>query len=191
MPDTLLALEVAIAHGDLAEIATLLDREPDLLEAHFPANVGLTPLMWACRNRRDSVVRELLARGASVDVTNPSEPTGDGGNTALWFTAQGPAEGTVTIAEWLLDRGAQINTPCEHGTTAFHMAVAWVHLDLVQALLSRGADPGLRDERGETALDTARRNFQWCTDQKALEPNAQKFFQRVPRMIAFLERIMA
>ena len=190
MTDTLLALEVAIVHGDLAEVSTLLDREPDLLAAHFPANVGLTPLMWACRNRRDSVVLALLARGASVDATNTSEPGGDGGNTALWFTAQGPAEGTVAIASWLLDRGAQIDRRCEYGSTAFYMAVSWVHLDLVQSLLGRGADPGLRDERGETALDMARRNFQWCADQTALEPDARKFFQRVPRMIAFLERIM-
>ena len=156
---SLRSLELAIARDDFAAAVALLDRQPELLNARFPENIGLTPLMWACRKRREPVVRELLARGAEVHLTNTLEPNGDGGNTALWFTAQGPTEGTVPIARRLVDGGATLDTRCEHGTTALFMAAAWCHLDLVQFLLFCGADPKLTDARGLTPLESLRQNI--------------------------------
>ncbi|MES2309079.1 MAG: hypothetical protein V4507_09485 [Verrucomicrobiota bacterium] len=39
------ALELAIAHGDTAEVIELLDQNPHFLSIHFEENIGLTPLM--------------------------------------------------------------------------------------------------------------------------------------------------
>jgi ankyrin repeat protein len=117
------SLELAIAHGDTAETKMLLDGYPELLDIRFEENIGLTPLMWACRNRHITIVELLLERGASVRETNFREVSGDGGNSPLWFTAQGPLPGTVPIGRLLTQAGAEIDQTGEHGTTAFFMAV--------------------------------------------------------------------
>lgn len=188
MSDFLHSLEIAIAQDDFPGAVALLDQHPELVNARFPENIGLTPLMWACRNRRDPLVGELLARGAAVDPVNTLEPTGDGGNTALWFTAQGPADGAVPIARRLIDGGAALDTRCEHGTTALFMAASWVHLDLVQFLLDRGADPTLADVHGLTPLESLRRNDERFAGQPNLHPHQTRFLALAPPVIALLER---
>lgn len=182
-------LELAIAHGDTAEVLHLLDNHPELLNINFPENVSLTPLMWACRNRHTTIVDILLKRRAAVNVTNTEESRKIGGNTALWFTAQGAFPGTVPIARKLLDHGAEIDTQCEQGTTAFCMAVSWVHMELVQFLLSRGADPFIKNSAGRTPLQEIQKDYEWSQQQEAKTDDMKRFGFRAPRMIAFLENL--
>ncbi len=188
-PPPVRALELAIAHGDTAEVALLLDAEPGLIATPFPENVGLTPLMWACRNRHATIVELLLARGADTNAVNPVAANGDGGNTALWFTAQGAAPGGVPIARLLLDHGAPLDAAGERGTTPFFMAVTWVHMELVQFLLSRGADPLLVDAEGTTPLQAIRQRHAWLQSQTSKTDEMKQLGFRTPRMIAFLERL--
>jgi len=184
------SLELAIAHGDTAEVEHLVKHHPELVEIHFPENIGLTPLMWACRNRHAAIVELLLARGANIHATNfKDEQSGDGGNTALWFTAQGAYPGTVPIARLLVAHGAEINTRCEHGTTAFYMAVDWVHMELVQFLLAHGADPSIPNLKGRTPLDQIRKDFEWVKNQENKTGDMKRFELRAPLMIAFLEKL--
>ncbi len=189
MNSSIRALELAIAHGDTAEVVHLLDEHPELLNSHFPENIGLTPLMWACRNRHTTITDILLQRGAMIETKNPVASNGDGGNTALWFTAQGSFPGTVPIAQLLLDHGANINTQCEQGTTAFYMAASWVHMELVQFLLSRGANPFIENTNGRTPLQEVRKDFEWLQTQETKTEDMKRFGYRAPRMIAFLENL--
>jgi ankyrin repeat protein len=182
-------LELAIAHGDTAEVTQLLDAYPELLNIHFPENIGLTPLMWACRNRHTTVVELLLERGSPVNVINTQENENEGGNTALWFTAQGASPGTVPVARLLLDHGADIDTRCEQGTTAFYMAASWVHMELVQFLLLHGADPKIKNNEGRTALQQVRKDYEWLQTQKTKTEDMKRFGFRAPRMIAYLEKL--
>lgn len=183
------ALELAIAHGDTKDVAEQLDAEPGLISIRFSENIGLTPLMWACRNRHVTLVELLLDKGSEVDAVNQVEPNGDGGNSALWFAAQGSAPGNVPLARLLLERGAQINARGEHGTTPFYMAVAWVHMELVQFLLARGADPSLADAQGATPLEALRQGLARLQSQEKRDDDMKRFAQRAPRMIAFLEKL--
>ena len=116
------------------------------------------PIHSAARMRDvESVQRELNA-GVDVDVLNSQAANGDGGNTALWFAAQGPPPTGFEIARLLIDAGAEIDRQCEHGRTALQMAAAWGHLDVVQLLIEHGADPTIRDDEGMTPSEFAMRS---------------------------------
>jgi ankyrin repeat protein len=95
-------------------------------------------------------VQRELDNGVDVDVPNGRAANGDGGNTALWFAAQGPPPSGLEVARLLITAGAEINRRCEHGRTALQMAAAWGHLDVVQLLIENGADTTIRDDEGMT-----------------------------------------
>jgi ankyrin repeat protein len=110
------------------------------------------PIHSAARTRDIKTVQQELDEGVEVDVLNGRATNGDGGNTALWFAAQGPDAGGLEVARLLIHAGANINRQCEHGRTALHMAAAWGHLDVVQLLLENGADASISDDKGMTPL---------------------------------------
>jgi ankyrin repeat protein len=117
------------------------------------------PIHSAARMRDVEAVRRELAAGVDVDVVNGRAENGDGGNTALWFAAQGPWPGGVDAARVLIEAGADVNKRCEHGRTALHMAAAWGHADVARLLLKNGADPTIVDEEGMAPLDVARHGY--------------------------------
>ena len=114
------------------------------------------PIHSSARMRNVEAVRTELAKGVAVDVLNGKAPNGDGGNTALWFAAQGPLPYGLAVVEVLVAAGAAVNRQCEHGRTALHMASAWGHLDVVRYLLDHGADPTIKADKEGTPAEMAR-----------------------------------
>ena len=99
---------------------------------------GSTALLLAVRNGHLDVVQALLAAGANVNDT-----LGDG-NSAL---VMGTHSGHRKLAAFLLDKGADPNA-AGAGYTALHAAVLMDDLELVKALLARGANPNARLTKG-------------------------------------------
>ncbi len=142
---------------------------------------GATPLLRATMAADAEIVRTLLSAGADVNVNamgltpflvaagvGPGHVGGTG--LAAEYSAGGPVN--VELMDLLLEHGADVNDQvtgtrtysmritrapsANEGRTALHMAVENGDPDLVRFLLAEGADPGIADAEGFTAVDLAR-----------------------------------
>jgi uncharacterized protein len=160
----------AIRHGDAGQVRALLTADPSLHDARTPE--GATPVQWAvytqhpelapillgtrapdffeaCALGRTERVADLL--DADPSLVNAHSPDGF---TGLGFACffRHPA-----LAVLLLDRGAEPSLAARNalGVAPLHSAVASKVTELVELLLSRGANPNARDSSGMTPLHTA------------------------------------
>lgn len=136
------ALTVALRDGQL-RVADVLLHAPGL-EVDAPNAVGETPLMMAALKGHLDAARQLLERGARLEKQ---------GWTPLHYAATGPSTPLVLL---LLDKGARVDVRSPNGSTPLMMAARYGQDSSVDALLSRGADPRLRNERDMNASDFAR-----------------------------------
>lgn len=184
-----LELEHAIYYGDYHLLVSIIENQPEMLNVRFEANLSLTPLMWACRNRRDSMVDYLLSKGALVNERDRLSEKGEGSNTALWYTAQGSSTGNVNIAKKLIDSGAEIDAICEFGTTALFMAASWFHLDLVQFLIDKGANHQLKDIQGRSIVEMLKEDLVRIESLDTRNDDEERYLDSMPRMINFFEAL--
>jgi len=145
--------------GRNQEVVQLLIENGADIEAENCANS--TPLFCVCDTGYLDMVKLLVDKGAEVDS--------QGFQKMAW----GPAiidkfanlhiaayMGRVDIAEYLIDKGADIHARCIWGDddlTPLHLAAGSGRVDVVKALLAKGADVNLKSKEGRTALDFARR----------------------------------
>jgi ankyrin repeat protein len=141
---------------------------PVLLLVLLAAIAGGIFYMWRlqdARQRNDSLVKaandgnltrvqELLAAGADANARGSQINT----ETALMRAA---ANGQADVVRVLLDHGAEVNARHEgegdlHGRTALFFAVgSRQDVPTIELLLARGADAGLKDRSGKSALRLA------------------------------------
>ena len=104
-----------------------------------------SPLMMAALKGHLDLARQLVERGADVNKT---------GWTPLHYAATG---GHVAIIELLLEHHAYIDAESPNGTTPLMMAAQYGSIGAVKLLLDAGADPGLKNKLGLSAIDFAYR----------------------------------
>jgi ankyrin repeat protein len=101
-------------------------------------------------------VEAALTQGASVNVVDEKglAPLGLAGLTPLGLAA---AYGHRNIAEFLLDRGANVDVKSRDGLeqTPLHLAAEQGNTDVAKLLIERGADVNARDIAGATPLGWA------------------------------------
>jgi len=155
----------------------LLARKADVNAAD---RLGLTPLHWAVYEGRFEVVKTLVAHQAGVNrkAGDGWTPTSlaeelrgeDGPITRCLLQHGGVSEipdvklnhvvshpGTPSLKRVLRKRPDLVVMTDGHGRTALHNAVALRDKEAVELLLGHYADADVRDEKGETALEQARR----------------------------------
>ena len=153
------ALMWAAAAGNVGAIGLLIDAGADATASEAS---GFTPFLFAIREGRIDAATRLIAAGADVNAPARVErPTRNGlrnGTTPLMLAVE---NGHFELAGALLDAGADPNDE-RSGATALH-ALSWVRkplrgdgnppptgsgdwtsLDLVRALIDRGADVNRR-----------------------------------------------
>jgi ankyrin repeat protein len=117
-----------------------------------PTPGGMTPLLYAARDGRLDLVRDLLAAGAEIDAVEAN------GITPLLIAI---TNNHPDVARLLIDRGANIKVTDWWGRTPLWAAVETRNMDvdnatfvngvdrapflpLIQVLLEKGADPNVR-----------------------------------------------
>ena len=144
----------SVQRGELQKVTKWL-RKGGPVDALYPVPdvygepSALSLLHVAAANGRLEMVRELLKRGASVEL--PSSL----GLTALMQAAY---RGHLSILLLLLQHSANPDLQSNHGGTALMLAAGEGQEACVKALLRAKANTELLDDHGETAL-------QWAEDQ--------------------------
>eukprot|EP00047_Mylnosiga_fluctuans_P006304 m.246154 g.246154 ORF g.246154 m.246154 type:complete len:245 (+) comp14922_c0_seq1:2-736(+) len=105
---------------------------------------GQTPLREAVQDEDVHRVRELIKRGADVNL----------GDFAGWSPLHEAKKSL--IASILLQANADINTQSlVNGATPLHEAAHYDNLEVVRLLLAHGAATDIKNHKGQTALDVA------------------------------------
>lgn len=129
-------------HRDGVEL--LLEHGADI---EAKTSFGHTPLLSSIRWDRIEVTKFLIEKGANIN------PTTELGRTPLIISA---VEGNSEMARLFLDSDADISIKDNnYKRTALHFAALYGQLDIVAALVKKGANVNEKDAAGKTPLDYA------------------------------------
>ena len=140
-------LTVAAASGSFPIAQKLLGAGANVNKAaDMNERNGLTPLHIAAELAMKDLVELFLAHGASTMSLTATM------TTPFYRAARG---GSVRILKSLYDAGSDVNAPSWDNWTPLMEAVSWSNHDLLNLMLSWGADPHFRNDDSESAIEIA------------------------------------
>lgn len=174
------ALMAAAKDGDNDRIKALIEQGADV---NRPNRNGGTPIMYAALSGNPETVALLIENDARVDAVAKNGWTAlmiasvkgfpevarlllehgaqaNRGDVYSWTPLMRAVyERRLRIVRLLVENTrTQVNQRGENGITALHLAVVNGDADAVKLLLAGGADPGVEDNSGRTAVDIAEYN---------------------------------
>jgi ankyrin repeat protein len=141
---------------------------------------GSTPLMRAAKAGDATVMRLLLAAGADPRLVQKNGTSalmiaaGIGrGNAGSYGRVSGSDQEAIEAVSILIDAGLSVSAANTDGQTALHGAAGRADdvTALIQFLVDRGADPLVKNKRGQMPLDLARAGAQVGTLRVLNEQN--------------------
>jgi hypothetical protein len=96
-------------------------------------------------------IKRHIASGTDLEQRDPN-PQGNQSTALMMAAAFGHAE----VAHLLMEAGVHLNAKNKDGDTALHSAAFLCHPEIVEDLLSHGADAGLSNLKGSTPADGLR-----------------------------------
>jgi ankyrin repeat protein len=139
-----MSLFEAVRKGDLEQIKAQVNSS----NMHMVDEEGQTLLHVAAAREQAEIVSYLVGLGADVNVQSKD------GQTALHYAA---IRQNMPIAAMLIERGADLSIVDKHGNTPLWdaMSSSRKDYDLVDFLLSRGADPNVMNRAGRSVASAA------------------------------------
>lgn len=134
----------AARRGDEQAVRTALESQPELVDSRD--GLGLTALDWAATREHWSILRQLVAAGADVNVTGF-----DGGSSLHRLAHHDQPE----LMGLLLEAGADLNLRNQWGRTPLHVAARRGHVGVAEVLMAGGAELGATTREGWTPLHVA------------------------------------
>jgi len=128
----------AVRTGDAAKVETALQSGASLSEKD---GLGRDPLAHAVMNRSENITRLLLNAGSSLEAVDQN------GWTALHYAAQ---VWSPVLVRLLVSAGASVGARDKYGNTPLSRAVFVSNGrgEVIEALLSLGADPDAKNDSG-------------------------------------------
>jgi ankyrin repeat protein len=139
--DSWTPLHIASVKGRLMVVQVLLTHHADVNAGN---SGNWVPLHLASWHGHLTVARVLLEHGTDVNFQTHVD------ETPLRLLTE--KNGSMKLAQLLLERGADPHVRCHYGWDSLYMALRKGRLGLAQLLLKHGADPNARDVDGQTLL---------------------------------------
>lgn len=154
-----------------------------------PEEFTLPPLHQAARQRDTAKAAALIAAGADVNAADPRNDEGEGGNSPLWYAAQGLPPGGVPIAQLLVEAGADVNLPGEFNMTPLHIACSWGQVEMVRFLHEHGAKIDCKDDYNRTPVELVQADYDagLATSEKDRAPGWDAWLQNMAAIKAYFE----
>lgn len=137
-------LFIAIRNKSIDMATMLVNHGARINIDHGPIDNGPIPLMYAIDMNSFEIVKLLVNRGANVNYIHL------GASPLTWALY---LKRPNTIAELLIEHGADVNYFSSNRITPLMIACTNGNENLIHLLLSRGADPNIRNNDGKTAFD--------------------------------------
>lgn len=126
--------------GSVAEVEQFLKKEPDAINKL--SDRGVTPFILACYRGNNEVAKYLMKNGADVNVC----------------TSEGSAiygiifKNNTEMLSYILENGISPNDTCQFHQFGrpLHMAMSLKRYDIVDILLTYGANQSLPNQEGST-----------------------------------------